>query len=262
MICDGANFRTMTHPPLIALSVPVYGHVKPPGLHRRPSRPYPGPLPAGEGRLPSEPAWDRPHPGPLPAGEGERSSRLFSPTLASLQRAMAALQRELSGDQRYRTAGSVYREIRRWADRDCEGGRGRESLVPDETANIPHMWGKVEQTGRHGLRSVLVSAHTAATASRHHSWRKPPPTTHGIHDPPRRDAVTGGKLRSRCPTYTADVLACQPGNYDVPSFNLLARSHPCPPHPALSRRARVSVASLLAEKATPSPGITQASDAA
>jgi hypothetical protein len=66
--------------------------------------------------------------------------------------------------------------------------------------------------GCHEPERVAVVAQTAALVVHRPLWHGPSPATHGIHNPPKLDAVFGDELNRRYQTLARTCLNCQEGN--------------------------------------------------
>jgi hypothetical protein len=85
-------------------------------------------------------------------------------------------------------------------------------LAQEKAAESPGTQGKEEHTGCHEPQRVSVVAHTTAIAAYRPLWQGPSPTTHGIHNPPKRDAECGDKFERRFQTLARICRNCQEGN--------------------------------------------------
>jgi hypothetical protein len=66
--------------------------------------------------------------------------------------------------------------------------------------------------GCHEPERGAVVAHTTALVAYRPPWHGPALTTHGIHNPPKLDAVFGDGFKRRYPTLARTCLNCQGGN--------------------------------------------------
>jgi hypothetical protein len=81
--------------------------------------------------------------------------------------------------------------------RDCQEGCGISCclrLSQEKTAGSPGTQGKEEHEGCHEPQRVPVVAHTTAITAHRPLWQGSSPATHGIHNPPMPEAVSGEEL--------------------------------------------------------------------
>jgi hypothetical protein len=104
--------------------------------------------------------------------------------------------------------GEKQRASSEWCELSCD-----LSLWQEKAAESPGTQGKEEHTGCHEPERGAVVAHTTALVAYRPLWHGPSLATHGIHNPPKLDAVFGDGLKRRYPTLARTCLNCQEGNW-------------------------------------------------